>query len=125
MSTITIKNKIKVLIIDDNRSITSGLEKFFKFHGFDCVVVNDGNNGLELIRNGNYDAVLLDLAMPGFSGLDVLNTLAKENKTSDKKIIVLTASPIDNVEEEKLKKLGVNSIQRKPMDVNALIEIIK
>ncbi|MGI8833228.1 MAG: response regulator [Nitrososphaeraceae archaeon] len=37
-----------------------------------CKIINDGKEGLETIRSGQYDLVLLDLAMPGFTGFDVI-----------------------------------------------------
>jgi len=112
------------LIIDDNTSITGSISKFLKFKRFHCEVANDGRNGLEKIRKGSFDVVLLDLAMPDFTGFDVIDELAKENKIKDQKIIVLTALTLDNDTIRKLKKNGVHSIQNKPMDASTLVEMI-
>ena len=62
--------------------------------------------------------------MPDFSGYDVINELVKENKIKDQKIIVLTASILDEDAISKLKKSGVYSIQKKPMNVSTLVEMI-
>ncbi len=62
--------------------------------------------------------------MPDFSGYDVINELVKENKIKDQKIIVLTASILDEDAISKLKKSGVHSIQRKPMSASTLVEMI-
>lgn len=113
---------MKILIIDDNISITKALEKFLHFKGFDCTSTNSGRDGVERIKDGRFDVVLLDIAMPGFTGFDVIKTLQKENKTRDQKIIILTATPLNENDEKKLKDAGVYSIQKKPMDVGTLIE---
>ena len=115
---------MKLLIIDDNVSITTALAKFLKFKGFDCATVNDGRNGLEMIKNGSYDVVLLDLAMPDFTGYDVIEGLVKENKIKEQKVIVLTASALNDDDSKKLKEFGVHSIQRKPMNVSTLIDVM-
>ena len=117
-------SKIKVLIIDDNQTITSALSKFLEFKKIDCTVANDGRNGLELIRNGSFDVILLDLAMPDFTGYDVVDELVKENKIKDQKIIVLTASELTPESIASLRKNGIHSIQTKPMDVSTLIEVM-
>ncbi len=117
-------NKIKVLIVDDNKTITAALSKYFGFKKFDCKVANDGRNGLEMIKKGSFDVVLLDLAMPDFTGYDIIDELEKENKIKDQKIIVLTATLADEESIRKLKKSGIHSIQRKPMDLSTLIEVM-
>jgi two-component system OmpR family response regulator len=116
---------MKILLVEDNTSITKALSKFFNFKGFDCTAINDGRNGLEMIRNGSYDVVLLDLAMPDFTGYDVIEALVKENKVKDQRIIVLTASSLSDDKYKKLRATGIHSVQNKPMDVNTLIEVMR
>jgi len=77
-----------------------------------------------MIRKGSFDVVLLDLAMPEFTGYDVIDELVKENKMKDQKIIVLTATSLDDELSSQLKKSGVYSIHRKPMNLSTLIEVI-
>ena len=84
--------------------------------------VTNGTEGLKLIREKKFDIVLLDLAMPEFSGFDVINSLLKEGLLSKQKIILFTASSVLDSEIEELIKKGVNSCIRKPVDVDFLIE---
>ena len=116
--------KIKVLIIDDNETITSALSKFLGFRKHDCTVVNDGRNGLQLIQNQKFDVVLLDLALPNFTGIDIINELEKVGKVKDQKIIILTASNPSNEQINDLLKKGVHSFQTKPLSVNTLVEVM-
>jgi DNA-binding response OmpR family regulator len=80
--------------------------------------------GLEAIRNEDTNIVLLDLAMPNFSGLDVVDYLKKENLVESRNIIIFTASSVSHEVFDGLKKLGVKGILKKPVDMNALGELI-
>ncbi len=72
---------MKVLIVDDNQDITGLLSKFLKAKGFDNVVTNDPRDGLERIKEEKYDVVLLDISMPEFSGIDIIQTLEKRKNS--------------------------------------------
>jgi DNA-binding response OmpR family regulator len=67
-----------VLVIDDNKEITDMLSLYFVTQGMEFIAINDGRQGLEAIRNENADLVLLDLAMPKISGVDIVDYLKKE-----------------------------------------------
>ena len=114
-----------VLIVDDNLSITTMLEKYLTIKGFTCTVSNDGRNGLTLIENKHFDAVILDLAMPDFSGIRVIENLSESGKINETKIIVLTASIIDEEQIQKLRDQGVFTILKKPAELNVLLEALK
>jgi two-component system OmpR family response regulator len=69
---------MKLLIIDDNKDITDVMMVYCDSKGLDCTVINNGNDGLNLIRNKNdFDLILLDLAMPDFSGKDIIKFIKK------------------------------------------------
>ena len=67
-------------MIDDNQEITGPLSKFLTVKGHECTVLNDGRNGLTLLERDRFDVVILDLAMPKFSGYDIIDTLEKSGK---------------------------------------------
>ena len=58
----------------------------------DCQVINNGREGLERIRNDKFDLILLDIAMPEFSGSDVIESLRQDQLIESKKIVIFTAS---------------------------------
>lgn len=116
---------MKICIIDDNVSITNMFAKLAKIKGHDCVISNDGRTGLSLLENGTFDAAILDLAMPGFSGIDVINSLEKNDMMDKQKILVLTASSISDDEIENIKKIGVKEVLKKPVKLNALLTILE
>ena len=116
---------MKILVVDDNKSITSSLEKYLKIKGYEVRICNDGYDGLDLIQNGEWDSVLLDLSMPEYSGLDIIEKLERNNELKDKNIILFTASSIpDYVLEKLLKKDGVITCLKKPISLAKIAETI-
>ena len=88
------------------------------------MVSNDGRNGLTMINGEHFDAILLDLAMPEFTGIDIVENLHNTGKIKDKKIVVFTASNVkDNVISDLVKK-GVHSCIRKPVKLDVLLKAI-
>ena len=69
---------MRVLMVDDNQDITDLVSKFLTAKGLDNVVTNDPRDGLERIKNEDFDVILLDIAMPEFSGHDIIEELEKE-----------------------------------------------
>jgi len=116
---------MKILAIDDNKSITSMLEQMLDLEDHKVVVANDGRNGLTLIENDNFGAIILDLSMPEFSGLDVIDSLEKSGKINQVKIIVMTASIISDDELDGLKKRGVYACLKKPVEPDVLISLLQ
>ncbi len=81
---------MKVLLIEDNETLSRMMSKYFRIKNIDCTVLNDGTDGLEQILEQKHDIVLLDLAIPDFSGYDIIESLEKKDMIKDVKIIVLT-----------------------------------
>ena len=118
-------NRMKILLIDDNKDITTMLSKYLVLKGHSCSVSNNGHNGLNMITSNQYDAVLLDLAMPEFSGVDIVEELYKNGKIAKLNIVALTASSVSADREEHLKKMGVKAILKKPIDPDELLEYLQ
>ncbi len=112
---------MKILIIDDNKDITKVFARYMTIKGHSCSVANDGRSGLNLIENQTFDVVILDLAMPEFSGSDVIEALCKSGKIKNQNIITLTASLIDDAVESALKSKGVRLCLKKPIDPDVLL----
>ena len=116
---------MKLLVVDDSKDITDVLMVYCESKGVECTVVNAGIDGLEVIRNNsNFDLILLDLAMPEFSGLDVIQTLKNENLLERRNIVVFTASSDPKVFEE-TERSGVKAIFKKPFSVDDLTALIE
>jgi len=118
--------KMNILAIDDNEDILNLLKTVLTNKGHDFTQALNGKDGVKLIEEQNFDAILLDLAMPEFSGRDVIESLEKSNKLKDQKIILFTASSATEKQiDELLKHDGVKSCIRKPVDINNLINQVE
>ena len=80
---------MKVLIIDDDPFIVEMYGLKLKEAGYDVQAAPDGKHGLEEIRRGGWDVVLLDVVLPMMDGFEVLETIQRE-KITHPPIILLT-----------------------------------
>lgn len=116
---------MKVLIVDDNQDITGLLSRFLKAKGYENVVTNDPKEGLDQIKEKKYDVVLLDMAMPDFSGIDIIQTLEREQILKDQKIIIFSATALtSNQIDDLLKKDGIQGCLKKPIQLSELLTAI-
>ena len=101
------------------------LSKFFDSKGFETVVTNDPMEGLGLIQQDQYDVILLDISMPGFSGLNIIKILATEEILKDQNIFIFSANAYgDNQIKDLLRKDGINGVLKKPMKLDEILTAI-
>ena len=114
---------MKVLGVDDNPDIIQLLEMTIESLGHEFDSVLSGREGLEKIRDGGFDMVFLDLSMPDFTGMDVINSLVEDGTMSKSNIVLFTASYLGLGKlEEDMQKKGVHSILTKPADIDQIID---
>ena len=70
-----------ILVIDDERSIRNTLREILEFEKFKVDDAENGMKGLELMKENEYDAVLLDIKMPHMDGMEVLDRILEEYDT--------------------------------------------
>ena len=116
---------MKVLLIDDNEEITELFETTLTAKGYSVKVSNDGREGLELIKKKESDLILLDLAMPNFSGQDLIKELLKDGPIDDYNIYLFTASAVSDKEIGDLIKMGVTGCLRKPVRLNEILYMLQ
>ena len=94
---------LKILVVDDHTIVREGLKQILS--GVPDIIVageaSDGNQALKQVRNGDYDLLLLDIAMPGVSGLEVLKELKTERP--DLPILMLSIYPEEQYAVRTLK----------------------
>src|ERR1700683_847419 len=111
-----------ILVIDDEAAIRESLEVLLTLEGYSVRMANDGAEGLRILELENFDLVLLDLALPGQSGLGLL-PLFKERQP-DVPIIMITAyGTVDNVVEA--IRAGAENFVQKPWDNEKLLADIR
>ncbi len=112
---------IKILLVDDEVEFTSTLAERLEIRGFIAKIAEDGEVGISMVQNEGFDVVILDLMMPGLSGLETLKQMKAIN--NDLPVILLTGhgSAKEGVEG---MKLGAFDYLMKPLDINELIDKI-
>jgi len=115
---------MKILVVDDNNSITELLSQYFKLRGHECIVTNDAKEGLGLCLKQKFDAIVLDLAMPEFTGKDFLDSLIENGKIEMQRIILLTAMPLGDV-IIKDSHHGICKVMKKPFKLDVLMKTIE
>jgi CheY-like chemotaxis protein len=110
---------LRILVIDDNVEITEVLKVYCNSRGIECITINDGRKGLEAVIAAKFDLILLDLAMPEFSGIDVVASLKKDGILSTRNVVIFTASSDTKIIEE-MKNSGVKEILKKPISIDDL-----
>lgn len=91
-------NTKRLVVIEDDEVLSSTLQKSLKEAGFSVTLAKDGKEGLQTVQEQAPDLVLLDILLPGLSGLDVLAKLKQEEKTKDIPVLILSQlSDQDNI----------------------------
>ena len=112
-------------MVDDDVEITKAVGTIITSMDHNFQFTNDPREGLKLIREQDQDMVILDLSMPEFSGVDIIKDLANEGTIKEKKIVIMTASAVNDEDLKNMINLGVHSILRKPVDIDVLLDKIE
>lgn len=91
----------KILLIEDDDFIREMYASELTKNGFEVSACPNGEKGLEALKMGQFDLVLLDIMLPGINGLEVLKQVKQDPKTKELKVILLT-----NLGHETVIKLG-------------------
>lgn len=112
----------KVLLVDDDAEFADVLSERLGTRGLKVDMVNDGPSALNKAKETSYDAIVLDLAMPGMDGIETMKELLK--KQPDLQIILLTGHATIEKGVEAVK-LGAMDFIEKPANLEKLMEKIK
>lgn len=112
----------KILIIDDERAIRSTLREILEYENYKVEDIDNGIDGLELIKKGNFDLVLCDIKMPRMDGMEVLTT--SMNTNPDLPFIMISAHGTVETAVEASKK-GAFDFISKPPDLNRLLITVR
>lgn len=111
----------RVLVADDDPASTELVFYYLQSQGFHVSTANDGNRALELGATGDYDVVILDVHMPLYDGIEVLEILRKRHLLHPVKVIGLTGDLSEHVRLALLRN-GVDSFLTKPVNLPLLRE---
>jgi len=114
---------MKILIADDDAEIQRVLSTAMWSLGFEPMAAADAMQAVMQARHASPNVVLLDVNMPGGSGLMVLKRLKTLNATRRIPVIVITGSEEEGL-ERKVKEMGAHSFLRKPLDIVTLMNLL-
>ena len=113
---------MKILIIDDERSIRNSLKEILADEGYDVDVAEDGVQGCAMVDKEKYSVIFCDIKMPGMDGLEVLDRLVEMGV--DSAVVMISGHGDINTAVECIKKGAFDYIQ-KPLDLNRILITIK
>jgi DNA-binding NtrC family response regulator len=111
-----------ILMIDDEAAIRESIETLLTLEGFSVSLAADGPAGLDLIARNHYDLLLLDLALPGESGIDLLPRI-KELRPELPVIMITAYGTVGNVVDA--IRAGAENFVQKPWDNEKLLADIR
>jgi two-component system, OmpR family, response regulator len=111
-----------ILVAEDEAKIARLLEIELEFEGYQVTKAMDGFQAMELYRTGSWDLVILDIMLPGFSGIEILRRIRSKDKQTP--ILLLTAK---SSVEDKVSglDLGANDYITKPFQIEELLARIR
>jgi two-component system nitrogen regulation response regulator GlnG len=112
----------RILVADDEESIRWVLSKALKQKGFSVDLAHDGRQALELIKDNCYDLAILDIKMPGITGLDLLDKIRDLN--NDLLVVIMTAEASMKNAVEAMKR-GAYDYITKPFDLDVIDAILE
>ena len=110
----------KVLVVDDDASVRDLMQRMLTKEGYTPLLASTGEEGLEMARVYEPDAIVLDVLLPGLSGWDILILLKSDPKLAD--IPVIMSTVVDN--KKKGYTLGASDFLVKPLQQDALTKVL-
>jgi DNA-binding NtrC family response regulator len=111
----------KILVVDDERSIRNTLREILEYEKYEVSDADTGMAALELLKQGEFDVILLDIKMPQMDGLEVLEHIQKDYDTP---VIMISGHGTIETAVEAIKK-GAYDYIAKPLDLNRLLITIR
>ncbi len=111
----------RILVADDDPASAELLTYFLESEGFSVSTAPDGNRALDMGTSGEFQLVILDVHMPMYDGIEVLQMLRKRYVRRPIKVMALTGDLSDEVRQS-LETGGVDSFLTKPVDLALLRE---
>lgn len=121
----------KVLVVDDDPDIVDYLSSFLEDNGYEVAAANDSTSARDAVARFRPDAVLIDVLMPGRSGLDLLVNLRSDPRWQNIPLVVITGS--DKILQDDCQSYlgshhgvrGPDGVLGKPVDRKTLLAVLK
>lgn len=110
-----------VLVVDDDRDMVSTLCDILEYHGWTTLRGYSGSEAVRLAARPDVHAVVMDIRMPGLSGVEALRAIRRERPDMPAVLMTAQASP-ETLDEA--QRYGVRAVLRKPLQLPQLLELL-
>ncbi len=110
-----------VLIVDDDEPTRGLIDALMRRHGIPTAIAASGAEAIDLLREGDFAAIILDLMMPTVGGRDVIDFLASSSRRIP--VIVCTAAGRTGIGD--FDPVIVKAVLRKPFDIDQMVKTVK
>lgn len=115
---------LHVLVVDDNETNCRLLAALLESFGMSCDIAHSGEQAIGLVQKEKYDAALLDLHMPGMSGLETAEELRNLEQGSELPLIAVTAA-LESIGDQRLRQAGFQEVLTKPLSPALLYKALE
>ncbi len=115
---------MKLLVIEDNPLNMELVCDLLEIKGFDVEQATSAEDGIKKAREGGFDAILMDIQLPGMDGLEATGILKSDHATNSIKIIALTSHAMNGY-EDKVRAAGCDGYITKPIDTRGFVDQLK
>lgn len=112
-----ILNQVRLLVVDDTADNRALLSRVFSNRGFETTQADSGAAALALMEQRSFDAVLLDILMPGMDGIEVLKRIRRTHSRSNLPVIMVSGKSA-KMDVALALELGANDYITKPIDIS-------
>jgi len=114
----------KILVIDDDVTMTELLKTLLKIEGHTPTAVNDSTKAVEIAGSVKPDLITLDLMMPGLTGFDLCELLHRDPRFANTPILIISAKD-DSESKQRTFRAGAKDYLTKPFDADELMQKIQ
>jgi DNA-binding response OmpR family regulator len=116
----------KILLVDDEQSILDSFQRFFIKEGYNVTTCLGGKVALDALEKETFDLAILDVLMPGITGIELAERIRADKKNANLKIIFLTVIEKAGKDvKQMVAKIDHVAWLKKPIDINVLRETLK
>ena len=105
----------RILVVDDEPAVRRVLQKLLRNHGYDVVEARDGYEALKILEHCEVDTVLLDVMMPGLTGVEVCRRIRADAKMAHTPVVFVSAAA-DRKSRREAREAGADDFLSKPFD---------
>ena len=115
----------KIQVVDDNANTTDLVQTLLESSGYSCDRAHSGRECLNLAGQNRYDLIILDIAMPEMTGIEVVGKMKESGALAKNRVVFFTASSQTSDEILDMQKTGVLDCMKKPFTKAELLAVVE